>query len=183
MIKLFKYITFALAKTIVKSLMNLLNLVSNIMKKMEIFLTEDKLTLIRISRNTLGRNINFVLSNKKLLEKKDLFYQIYMFLMTNKDFLYFGEHKVIIVNGIIKDDIFNLHHNILIKNDTTFYDYWNEIEDILENVYEDGYAIEGIPIVEINVWNLDHLANKKIKITRTAGRDIFTVTDKEVMKD
>jgi len=32
---------------------------------------------------------------------------------------------------------------------------------------------------------MDHLANKKIKITRNAltGRDIYTVTDKEVMKD
>jgi len=165
--------------------MNLLNLVSYTLKKMDLFLTEDKLNLVITSRNTLGRNITFVLSNPKLLENKELFYQIYMFLMTNKDFWDFGEHKVIIVNGIIKDDTFNLHHNILIKNNTTFYDYWNKIEDILENVYEEGYAIEGIPMVEINVWNMDHLANKKIKITRNAltGRDIYTVTDKEVMKD
>lgn len=33
--------------------------------------------------------------------------------------------------------------------------------------YEDGYAIEGIPMtivmvmIEVNVWNMDHLANKK----------------------
>jgi hypothetical protein len=74
-----------------------------------------------------------------------------MFLITNKDFLDFGEYKVIIVNGILRDEIFNLHHNILIKNDTTFDDYWNEIENILENVYEEGYAIEGIPMIEINV--------------------------------
>jgi hypothetical protein len=49
--------------------------------------------------------------------------------------------------------IFNLHHNILIKNDTTFYDYWNKIEDILENVHDEGHAIEveGIPMIEINV--------------------------------
>jgi hypothetical protein len=143
----------------------------------------DDLSLIRISRNTLGRNIQFVLSNKKLFEKKDLFFQIHQYLMNNKEFLEFGGNKVIIVNGKIKNEVFNLHHNILIKNDTTFDDYWNEIEDILENRYEDGYAIEGIPMIEINVWNLDHLANKKIKITRIAGRDIFTVTDKEVMKE
>jgi hypothetical protein len=43
--------------------------------------------------------------------------------MNNKDFLNLGEHKVIIVNGKIKNDTFNLHHNILIKNNTTFYDY------------------------------------------------------------
>jgi len=66
--------------------MNLLNLVSYTLKKMDLFLTEDKLNLVITSRNTLGRNITFVLSNPKLLENKELFYQIYMFLMTNKDF-------------------------------------------------------------------------------------------------
>ena len=93
---------------------------------------EDKLTLIRTSRNTLGRNINFVLSNDKLLEKEDLFFQIYMFLITNNDFLEFGEHKVIIVNGKIKNETFNLpfalsskarDHNILVKNNTSFEAY------------------------------------------------------------
>ena len=46
-----------------------------------------------------------------------------MFLMTNKDFLKFGEFKVIIVNGRIKDTSLNLHHNVLIRNDTSFQDY------------------------------------------------------------
>jgi hypothetical protein len=49
--------------------------------------------------------------------------------------------------------------------------------------YEEGYAIGGIPMVEINVWNMDHLNNKKIKITINAltGRNIMTITDKDVM--
>jgi len=180
---------------ILKILNYIIKLLINFKNKIEKYLLKDNLTLIITSRNTLGRNIQFVLSNKKLLEKKDLFYQIHRYLMNNKDFLDFGENKVIIVSGRIKNETFNLHHNILIKNNTTSLafarlrakvdDYWDNIEDILENRYEDGYAIDGIPIIEINVWNLDHLANKKIKITRNAltGRDIFTVTDKEVMKD
>jgi hypothetical protein len=85
------------------------------------------------------------------LERRDLFNAIYLFLMNNKEFLDFGEHKVIIVSGKIKNETFNLHHNILIKNNTTFEEYWNKIEDILENRYENGYAVEGIPMVEINV--------------------------------
>ena len=96
---------------------------NNFLKKIENLLTEDSLILIRTSHHTLGRNKNFILSNHKLLENKDLFFQIYMFLMTNKDFLNFGEYKVIIVNGRIKDTTFNLHHNVLIKNDTTFQTY------------------------------------------------------------
>lgn len=54
--------------------------------------------------------------------------------------------------------------------------------------YEDGYAVitmtmvEGIPIIEVNVWNMDHLANKKIKISINAltGRNVMILTDKEV---
>jgi|BogFormECP03_OM3_1039632.scaffolds.fasta_scaffold00822_2 hypothetical protein len=37
-----------------------------------------------------------------------------------------------------------------------------------------------LPMVEISVWNMDHLANKKIKITRVAGRNVMTLSDKEV---
>ena len=87
--------------------------------------------MIRISRNTLGRNIKFTLNNDhclspkghgndKMLENKALFKGIYLYLMTNKDFIDFGKRKVIITMGKIKNETFNLHHNILIKNNTTF---------------------------------------------------------------
>lgn len=89
-----------------------------------------------------------------------------MFLMTNEEFLGFGKRKVIIVSGKVKNESFHLHHNNLINNDTTFTEYWNEVVDNLETRYDQGYAIEGIPINEINVWNMDHLVNKKIKKKR-----------------
>jgi|SRR5271156_1078212 len=129
----------------------IINLLTNVLKKMENSSLDDNLTLIRISRNTLGRNITFVLSNSKLLEKKELFYGVYQYLMTSKDFLDFGEYKAIIVNGKIKNDTFNLHHNLLLKNTTTFEEYWNEVKDILNERYDEGYAVNGIPMIEINV--------------------------------
>ena len=86
-----------------------------------------------------------------------------MFLMTNKDFLKFGEFKVIIVNGRIKDTSLNLHHNVLIRNDTSFQDYWNKFEGALESISERGYTILGVPIIEIIVWNMILYANKKKK--------------------
>jgi|SRR5271154_7368189 len=116
---------------ILKILNYIIKLLINFKNKIEKYLLKDNLTLIIISQNTLGRNIQFLLSNNKLLEKKDLFFQIHQYLMNNKEFLDFGEHKVIIVNGKIKNEIFNLHQNILIKNNTTFEEYWNKIEDIL----------------------------------------------------
>ena len=84
------------------------------------------------------------MNNDKLLEKKDLFNAIYLFLMNNQDFLNFGERKVIIIMGKIKNETFNLHHNILIKNNNTFEEYGDKIKDIIMDRYEDGYAIEGI---------------------------------------
>jgi len=113
-------------KHIIKFWSNLITLFNKYLKKLEIFLAEDNLILIRTSHNTLGRNKTFILSNQKLLEKQDLFFQIYMFLVTNKTFLEFGEYKVVIVNGKVNNNSFNLHHNILIKNETSFEEYWNK---------------------------------------------------------
>jgi len=72
-----------------------------------------------------------------------------MFLVTSKDFLDFGEYKVIIVHGKSNNSTFNLHHNVLIRNDTSFQAYWNKIEGALETIYERGYTILGVPIIEI----------------------------------
>ena len=169
---------------IIKAVSNIITLFNNFLKKLEKFLAEDKLVLIRTSHHTLGRNINFILSNHKLLENKSLFFQIYMFLMTNKQFLDFGEYKIIIVNAKVKNTTFNLHHNVLIKNDTTFNDYWNNIEDALETITEQGYTVFGLPIIEINVWNMDLYANKRIKITKNAisGDETFILYEKHSEK-
>jgi hypothetical protein len=107
-----------LLKLFIKAVANLTNFFSNFLKKIEKLLTDE--SLIITSHHTLGRNITFNLSNHKLLEHKSLCFQIYMFLMTNKNFLKFGVYKVIIAQARIKDASCNLHHNVLIKNDTSF---------------------------------------------------------------
>ena len=61
-------------KHIIKILSNLITLFNNFLKKLENILTEDNLILIRTSHHTLGRNKNFILSNHKLLESRDLFF-------------------------------------------------------------------------------------------------------------
>jgi hypothetical protein len=108
---------------IIKAVSHITTLFSNFLKKLEVILEGDNLILIRTSHHTLGRNKCFILSNPQLLEAKELFFKIYMFLMTNEEFLKFGEYKVIIVHGKIKDTTFNLHHNVLIKNETSFSAY------------------------------------------------------------
>jgi hypothetical protein len=108
---------------ILQSMSNILTFFNNFIKKLETKLAADKLILIRTSHNSLGKNITFLLSNHKLLDHTELFFQIYMFLMTSKEFLEFGEYKIIIVNAKIKKVTFNLHPNVLIKNDTSFKAY------------------------------------------------------------
>ena len=66
------------------------------------------------------------------------------------------------MTGVWKDYTFNLHHDVLLKNSTTFGEYWSDIKDILNTRYEEGYPIVAIPIVEIMLWNMDLLANKKL---------------------
>jgi hypothetical protein len=63
-----------------------------------------------------------------LLDSKSVLRYIYNILMTNKEFLNlnFGSKKVIIVNGLMGEYVFNYHHNILITNDTPFHIYYNE---------------------------------------------------------
>jgi hypothetical protein len=105
-----------------------------------------------------------------------------MFLMTSRDFLDFGEYKLIIVNATVNNASFNLHPNVLMKNDTSFKAYWNKIEGSLDSLSDRGYAVIviGIPIIEINAWNMDLYANKKIKITNNAltGSELITLRDK-----
>ncbi len=169
-----------LLKYILKLISKMLTLFNLFIQKLEKILSDDNLILVRTAHHTLGRNKNFILSNHKLLEGEALFFAIYVFLMTNRDFLDFGKHKVIIVNGKMKDYTFNLHHNVLLKNDTPFLAYWNKIEKNLESIYDRGYPVQSIPIIEINVWNMDLYANKKIKITKNAltGTEILFLYEK-----
>ena len=61
-----------------------------------------------------------------------------------------------------------LHHNILINNNTTFKQYYNQIKDHINDLHDDGYEINKVNYFKVLVWNVDHLANKNIKITKDA---------------
>lgn len=88
--------------------------------------------------------------------------------MKDTDFLNFGKTKAIIVTAVTDDGECGFHHNVLIENDTTFEQYYESIEDRLVTLYEDGYKIDVIPQFKVRVWNLDHVKNSNIKITRNA---------------
>jgi len=61
--------------------------------------------------------------------------------MQNDKFINFGKVKVIIITASSGEGEFNFHHNVLIKNNTTFEEYYNEVKDIINEHYEHGYKL------------------------------------------
>jgi hypothetical protein len=103
-----------------------------------------KLRILAVEYNTSGRFLSFHLHNESLFDSRDSLKAIFNSLMSNKQFLEFGNKKVIITTALIKDSEFSFHHNILITNETTFMEYYNKVKDIIHENYEDGYPVDVI---------------------------------------
>ena len=82
------------------------------------------------------------------------------FLKTKK----FGNNKVVILQTIINDKVYSLHHNVKINNKTTFKEYWNIIKDQIQVNYDKDYLIDFHLNLRALVWNLDNVKNKNIQI-------------------
>nr|YP_009739386.1 DNA polymerase 2 [Tricholoma terreum]QIC20230.1 DNA polymerase 2 [Tricholoma terreum] len=89
--------------------------------------------------------------------------------MNNERFINFGFNKVIITSSIINSAEYSFHHNVLITNNTTFDEYYNQVIDYIDSHYDsedNSYGIEIIPAFKVKVWNMDNYLNKKIKINK-----------------
>jgi hypothetical protein len=129
---------------------------------------ENKLTLIHLTYNDKGRFLTYHLLNDSLKSNKDVLRGIFNTLMNDEIFRAFGSKKVIIVSGIVDDSEFAYHHKVLLTNSTNFEDYYKSVKDYIISKYEDGYATDVVPLFKLLVWNMDHLSNKNIKITKDA---------------
>lgn len=159
----------------IKILVNILRGISNTFKSMAYYLdiymnsfNEKNVKITVVELNDNNRYLSFEMTNTRLLDSKNVLRSIYNTLMSNEEFLNFGSKKVIIVTGLMGDYSFNYHHNILITNDTPFNIYYNKVKDIINTHYQDGYKVDRVPKFKISVWNMDHLANKNIKLTKSA---------------
>jgi hypothetical protein len=109
--------------------------------------------------------------NNNSLSGEDLFKGLYQTLMSNKDFINFGFHKIIILSVTLSNNReYNIHSNILIDNETPFEDYYLYVSKDLSNYnnLEYGYHNEEILRYNILCWNVDDLKNSKIKQTYNA---------------
>jgi hypothetical protein len=147
----------------------------NILFKLNKKLTSNtRLSINSITHNESGRYYQYILINNNLLNHKEVLRGIYNALMNDETFLSFGEYKVIIVSAIVAGEEFNYHHNILIKNDTSFDQYYNKVKDIIATDFNDGYQIDVVEQFKILVWNMDSLANRNIKITSSTVNNYKT---------
>lgn len=137
------------------------------------------LKILEIKTNKNERSLRITMGNENLLEGEKLFKGIYNTIMNNEEFRSFGYRKIIILSCVLEDfKECNLHSNVLIDNDTSFADYYNEILNDLSgyNNLEYGYNNLNIIRYTVKVWNCSNLNNLNIKMTHSA---ITMVRNKE----
>lgn len=124
----------------------------------------------------------FYLSNISLLEGETLFREIYNSIFSSKEFINFGNTKIIILYAITPSQTFTLHCNVLVTNNTTYETYYQLIKDKINYIYEtDNYELDVFTLFEMHVWNIDHVKNKNIKITSSAlNKRMFSTSAKSL---
>ena len=127
-----------------------------------------KLNVLELSYDRSMRSLDITLSNPNLLEDKELFESIYQTLFNLPEFKQFGYDKILILScSLASGQIYNLHSNILINNNTSFDTYYNTLEKELTNYnnLQYGYHNEAIINYKVKVWNVDNKKNLIIKKT------------------
>jgi hypothetical protein len=184
-IKLYKILTiFTIFGTIFLSLIfnvKFLNKTIHVLVKMLKLLERWTNKLVKHDITLLGcvfvkhhRYMKFIFTNNLLLDNHEILKPIYNYLMSDETFINFGYYKVIIITMVNEDENFQLHHNVLITNDTPFEKYYEKVEKHIKYSYDEGSTagVSVFKLFEVLVWNMDDLKNKHIKITSDA-RHVF----------
>nr|YP_010991018.1 hypothetical protein UYP79_mgp045 [Pappia fissilis]WOX61291.1 hypothetical protein [Pappia fissilis] len=131
------------------------------------YIQKDLVKILRIeySKSSIEGQIRLLLITFQTLTNEPLVKSIrnvYLELLNNENFKNFGSNKIIITSVITTTGELMLHRNILIKNDTTFEDFFNKIKEDLIKFDDPGYNQTGevYTIFRVRVWNLDVYANK-----------------------
>lgn len=142
-----------------------------------------ELRVLEVNQDVNLRCLKISMVNSNMLEDENLFKAIYNTIFNIEEFKDFGYEKIIILSVVlVSDKEHSLHSNILINNDTTFEQYYEQVQKELDryNNLAHGYHNEQISRFVIKAWNVDNLRNKKIKqtyniVTKEKG---YILTDK-----
>ena len=129
--------------------------------------------LERVRVNPEGRFLEFIFINKPLLPMYEALRELYSILQNNKQFIDLGNKKILIthIGGLVTNEegydevvVVNLHRNVVLDNNTSFYQYHSKIK----SVYATHYGFEIANLFYVKVWKAHHLQNKTIyRNTRT----------------
>lgn len=112
----------------------------------------------------------FRAKNVDLLERYQALESLFKALTNHKRFKSLGEFKVIRVNVCTEEgQEWSIHPNTLIKPDTTFQDYYNEVKSKINHFYDQHYTDDTFNTYLVTAMGTDHLREKRIawKITDT----------------
>jgi hypothetical protein len=95
--------------------------------------------LISLTYTRSLRCLTFHFANTNLKDSKEVLRNIFNILMNNERFLTFGSNKVIIITGVVNNNEYSFHHNVLINNDTLFEDYYEQVKDYIDLHFNNDY--------------------------------------------
>jgi hypothetical protein len=96
----------------------------------------------------------FYLNLKNLDERENLF-EIFKLVKYDPELKSFSKDKIVIASVIADDTQFNLHPNILIKENNTFEEYFLEAIKHVKTRSKGGYHIDAIDSVHLYIWPAD----------------------------
>lgn len=130
----------------------------------------------------IGKEVNekdrleiFYIENKHLLEGKEAFEVMFNLLRTTTHI--FDKPRIVFVIGMLLDSTvtgepieYAYTYNTLVTKDTSFEEYWAEIEDYVREKYISGeyeYSKNVINRFKVLTWDVSHLENKHLVINKS----------------
>jgi len=123
-------------------------------------------------RKSRGKNVQLIETYTKskhrsyilTFKNTPLFTSVYKGMMKFFKGNFKWNNKTILAQTVINGQTYSLHKNVVINNKTTHKEYWNLIEDSIQQNYTKDYLIEVYPIIKLVIYNLDDKRNKNIAI-------------------
>jgi DNA polymerase type B, organellar and viral len=69
-----------------------------------------------------------------------------------------------IIQALVNDKTYSLHHNIKLNNKTKFKNYWDQIKESIQVNYDKDYMIDAYETFKVLIWDLENVKNKHIII-------------------
>lgn len=146
-----------------------IDLLLKLVNKLESLVSNNRIKGVKVLRRVIHpkyRNLTITLSNINNLTSKELLKPIFNCLTSDDIFKDFCKNKIIIITAVSDRVRFNFHPNVLINENTTFNDYYNQIKDHVNYLLEVGSAskLKKITTLDILIWDIDNEMNKHIQL-------------------